>query len=386
MLETQLYFNYKDLFRAPRLALGRRALVILEALFLSYTVMLGMTYLGLLIEGNSFGSIWNDHHLLPTLMNCPMSGVGKYFTYLGRSISFILIVLGMTAVAKITIKEYKGNLFYSSKDGWNWALKNWFPVFFGPISIAIIISFFVILAAIMGWLSQWPVLDILVYGLLFVVFVPTAIFLAFSCLALISGLIMSPSIVAVAEEDTMGSMFGAYTLLWNQPVRFVGYLLIVSVSAFIGYHLLYLFVLSGFKFLEMVFGHSSIMGSSYLAITQVGQDLFSDFNLLPSYFAIPDCLVMACDPSEYVAPTLTQSITGVITGIITFLVILSVPAYAISTIATGLATSFIVLTKHKDDQDLIKRKDADERAEEEALKAEDEGEGEESAEESETPE
>jgi len=36
MLETQLYFNFKDLFRAPRLALGRRMLVMLEALFISY--------------------------------------------------------------------------------------------------------------------------------------------------------------------------------------------------------------------------------------------------------------------------------------------------------------------------------------------------------------
>ena len=49
---------------------------------------------------------------------------------------------------------------------------------------------------------------------------------------------------------------------------------------------------------------------------------------------------------------------------------LAVPAYALSTLATGFATSFVVLTKHKDNQDLIQRKDADERAEEEAAEAE----------------
>mgnify|MGYP004000360513 CR=1 FL=1 len=58
---------------------------------------------------------------------------------------------------------------------------------------------------------------------------------------------------------------------------------------------------------------------------------------------------------------------------------LAVPAYALATMATGFATSFIVLTKHKDDQDLIKRKDADERAEAEAAEAEEEAQAETSA-------
>ena len=372
MLETQLYFNFKDIFRAPRLALGRRTLVILEAFFAAYILQLIMTYIGLLAEGHSFGSIWNDFHLLPPLYSCPASGIGKFFVGLGRITSWLLIFLGMTAVAKITIKEYKGNLFYSSRDGWSWAFKNWFPVFFGPISIAIIISFFVLLATIMGWLAQWPVLDILIYGLMFVLFLPTALFLIFSCLALFAGILMSPSIVACAEEDTMGSMFGSYTLLWNQPVRFIGYTLIIFASAFVGYHLLYLFILLAFKFVHLVFGQDAVMGNVYFAIRQVGLDMFSDYNFLPSYFEIPSRLEIGSGSAAYIAPSITQSITGVMVGFVSLLAILSIPAYAISSIATGFATSFIVLTKHKDDQDLIKRKDADERAEDEAMKEEEE--------------
>ncbi|MCF7808624.1 MAG: hypothetical protein K9M49_08720 [Candidatus Marinimicrobia bacterium] len=368
MLETQLYFNFKDLFRAPRLAFGRRTLVILEALLASYVIQLILTYVALLAEGNSFGSIWNDFHLLPALFSCPASGIGKFFVGLGRISSLILVILGMTAVAKITIKEFKGNLFYSSKDGWRWAFNNWFPVFFGPISIAIIITFFVILAAFMGWLAQWPVLDILIYGLLFAIFLPTALFLVFSCLALLSGMIMSPSIVACAEEDTMGSMFGAYTLLWNQPVRMITYLAITLATAFIGYHLLYLFILLAYKFIHLVFGQDVLMGNAYLAIRQVGLDLFSDFNFLPSYFEVPNRLTISSGSAVYIAPSATQAISGVLVAFATLIAILSIPAYAISTLATGFATSFIVLTKHKDDQDLIKRRDADERAEEESAK------------------
>ena len=400
MLETQLYFNFKDLFRAPRLALGRRMLVMLEALFASWAVFVIFTYFALLADGHSFGSIWNDFHLFPPLFVYDVTGyLAKVFTVLSYVFAIIAIWLGFTAVSKITIKEYKGDLFYSSKDGWSWAFKNWFPVFFGPISIAIVVTFFVLLAAFFGWLSQWAVLDIIFYGLMFVIFVPTALFLTFSALALITGVFMSPGIVACAEEDTMGSMFGSYTLLWNQPVRLLGYTIMTLLAAMIGYQIFFIFILSAFKFIEMVFGHEMIMGDAYLAVKQVGMDLFGNYCFLPanlfahfnfdsSYLDIPACLgrvfepvasggcgggCSGCAPSApAISATLTQAISGVLVGFVTLLAHLAVPAYALATVATGFATSFIVLTKHKDDQDLIQRKDADERAEAEAAEAEEE--------------
>ncbi|NQV42175.1 MAG: hypothetical protein HQ506_07475 [Candidatus Marinimicrobia bacterium] len=401
MLETQLYFNFKDMFRAPRLALGRRMLVMLEALFLSYLVFVVLTYLALLVDGNSFGSIWSKYHLLPSCyVTASMGLFGRVLVSLSYVISGILIWLGLTSVAKITIKEYKGDLFYSSRDGWKWAAKNWFPVFFGPLSIGIIVGFFVLLAAVFGWLAQWPVLDIIFYGLFFVIFLPTALFLTFSALAFVVGLFMSPSIVACAEEDTMGSLFGSYTLLWNQPVRLLTYTVMTILAAMIGYQIFYLFILSGFKLIEMVFGHELVMGSAYIAVKQVGMDLFGNYSFLPSnIFAstchgsscllMPNCLSSIFEPvtagcggggcggcasaaPALVSATITQTISGVLVGLFSLLAHLAVPAYALATLATGFSTSFIVLTKHKDDQDLIKRKDADERAEAEAAEAEEE--------------
>ena len=383
MLETQLDFNFKDIFRAPRLALGRRMLVMLEAIFASYLVFVVFTYLALIINGNSFGSIWNSLHLFPVpLVNYASGLVARVLVSFSYVFAVLAIRLGFTAVAKITIKEYKGDLFYSSKDGWKWALKNWFPVFFGPISIAIVIGLFVLLAALFGWLAQWPVLDIIFYGLLFVIFLPTGLFLVFSALALLVGIYMSPAIVACAEEDTMGSMFGSYTLLWNQPVRLLSYTLLTLLAAFVGYHIFYFFMLSAFKTIDMVFGHEWIMGEAFLAVKQVGQDLFGSFSFLPSYYEIPNCLLPAatgcgsmggcggCASVPMVAPSITQAISGVIVGLVSLLGYFAVPAYALATLATGFSTTFIVLTKHKDDQDLIKRKDADERAEAEAAEAE----------------
>lgn len=372
MLETQLYFNFKDMFRAPRLALGRRMLVMLEALFGGYLVMLVFTYLALLIDGQSFGSIWADHHLLPPICLCGAGVLAKILLYLAYAVVFIFIYLGFTAVSKITIKEYKGDLFYSARDGWSWAVKHWFPVFFGPVSILIVIAFFLVLAAIFGWFAQWPVLDIIFYGLLFILFLPTAVFLAFSALSFLVSVIMSPSIVACAEEDTMGSMFGSYTLLWNQPLRFLTYLFIIIVISMLGYHIYGLFIFSGFKLLEMVFGHHWFMGEHFLAVKQVGVSLFGNYDFLPTYFDIPCCLDVVRESPD-VSTGVTATITGVLIGIISLLGFLSIPAYTLATLATGLATEFIVLTKFKDDDDLIKRKDEDERAEEEESAEDDEG-------------
>ena len=113
------------------------------------------------------------------------------------------------------------------------------------------------------------------------------------------------------------------------------------------------------------------MGDTYLAIKQVGLDLFGNFSFLPSYYEFPECLRAACVPTEgcggcssvaVASPSITQAISGVFVGVFSLLAYLAIPAYALATLGSGLATSFIVLTKHKDDQDLIKRKDADERA------------------------
>ena len=196
----------------------------------------------------------------------------------------------------------------------------------------------------------------------------------------------------------MGSMFGSYTLLWNQPVRLIGYTILIVIAAMIGYQIFYLFILSSFKFIEMVFGHEMIMGNAYIAVKQVGMDLFGNYSFLPpNIFAatchdsvcllMPNCLSSVFEPvaagcgggcggcastaPAVISATITQTITGVLVGLFTLLAHLAVPAYALATLATGLSTSFIVLTKHKDDQDLIKRKDADERGEAEAAEEED---------------
>ena len=373
MLKTVLHWNFKDVFRAPRLGLGKRMLVMLEANLIGYLVYLVLIYLGQMMDGQSFSQIWSQYALLPFMPFWELGPSTGIAGYVAAIVWFMFVYTGMGAVAKITIKEFKGDLFYSSNDGWKYALKKSFPIFMGPISILLVVAFFVILAGVFGWLAQWPVLDIILYGLLFVLFLPTAVFLIYSLFSFTVGALFSPSIVTCAEEDTMGSMFGSFTLLWNQPWRLILYTLLLLVLTFIGYHVLLVFLVLGFQFLEFVFGQSWLMGDTYFAVKSTVLSLFPNlgFNHVVCY---PNCVYgewmvtlqqMLVGNMHVVTGGVTTTITGVIVGIFSFIAMLMVPSYALSTFGSGLATIFIVLTKFKDDDDLIERKDEDERKEEE---------------------
>ena len=61
----KLHFNFKDIFRAPRVAFRLQKIWINGIGLLSgYLIFIVFTYLSLLIDGNSLSSIWQQSGLL----------------------------------------------------------------------------------------------------------------------------------------------------------------------------------------------------------------------------------------------------------------------------------------------------------------------------------
>jgi hypothetical protein len=61
-----LRFDYRDLFRSPRLAFSFQRLWIQSiGLFIGYAAYVILTYLSFLIGGESLGSVWLRFGLLP---------------------------------------------------------------------------------------------------------------------------------------------------------------------------------------------------------------------------------------------------------------------------------------------------------------------------------
>ena len=150
-----LYYDFRDLFRAPRLALsGKKIWIFIVGNlggFISYWLF---SYLSLVLSGMSFQDAIAKYGLYPCLFGNEAQWYGWALYYIGITTWMIFILLSATAVSRVTLKQLKGNDFFSSGDAWEYVEKHWHAVVFSPIAIAIIIFFFVLFAGIFSSLLR----------------------------------------------------------------------------------------------------------------------------------------------------------------------------------------------------------------------------------------
>ena len=69
-------------------------------------------------------------------------------------------VFEKTFIMTNIVKQLKGNDFYSSRDAWSFVFKHWKAVIFSPITISLIILFFLLFSGFFAALSYIPYLDL----------------------------------------------------------------------------------------------------------------------------------------------------------------------------------------------------------------------------------
>ena len=128
---VKLHFDYRDIFRAPRLALsGKKIWTFVVGNFIGYLGYLILTYIALLTAGTSISQSWEMFGLYPILVGFGVPWY-SYFIYCdGILFACIMVTLSCSAVSRITYKQLKGNDFYSSGDAWSYVKKHWHPVVF----------------------------------------------------------------------------------------------------------------------------------------------------------------------------------------------------------------------------------------------------------------
>ncbi len=69
MQPMKLYFDVRDIFRAPRLALsGKKIILFIQANLIGYFVYWTLNYLGAMVNGMSFSDAWSLYGLYPCLL------------------------------------------------------------------------------------------------------------------------------------------------------------------------------------------------------------------------------------------------------------------------------------------------------------------------------
>jgi len=366
-----LYFDIRDIFRTPRLALsGKKIWVHLVGLGLGWAIYLIFSYLALIANGQTITEIWNVHFLFPCLwnVNLPITWYAWSIYWVGLLFWVIIFFLASLAVSRITYKQLKGDEFYSSGDSIKYIKKHGAAVIMGPVSILIIMAFFIIMAIVAAWIAKWPVLDILFLGLPYLLYFIVAIFVVYTAIVFMVSLILAPSIVGTAEEDTMETVFQSYSTLWAQPWRLVFYeTLVVALGALATFIYSYAMIV-GYRFFNLIFGQSWLMGGKLSRISEQASSYIFGVNspLTPFISKIFNLFTPA---SLGMVRPLYLTSTDIITIVMLTLALLiiggSAIAYLLSNFSVGQSLIYIILRRKKDDEDLVERKDEDELEEEE---------------------
>ncbi|MBU4444413.1 MAG: hypothetical protein L6422_00835 [Candidatus Marinimicrobia bacterium] len=366
-----LYFDIRDIFRAPRLALsGKKTWVHLVGLAMGWAIYLILSYLALIINGQSITEIWNAHFLFPCFwnVNLPIAWYAWVIYCVGILSWVIIFMLASLAVSRITYKQLKGDEFFSSGDSYEYVKKHGTAVIMGPVSILLIMVFFIVMAIIAAWIAKWPVLDILFLGLPYLLYFVVAVFVVYTAVVFIISLILAPSIVGNAEEDTMETVFQSYSTLWAQPWRLVLYEAVICALGLVATYIYAYIMIFSYRFFNLVFGQSWLMGGKLSRISEQASSYIFGINSPLTPFISRIFNIYTPASLGIVKPlylTTTDVITIVLITVALFVIGGTVLAYLLTNFSIGQSLIYVILRKKKDDENLVERKDEDELEEEE---------------------
>jgi hypothetical protein len=378
----KLYFDVRDIFRSPRLGLsGKKIWVFLSANLIGFIEYWTLTYISLMMAGLSFTETWTRFGLYPCLYGTPANWWSWLIYWIGIIFWFYAIFLACTAVSRITYKQLKGNEFYSAGDSINFVKKHWRPVVFTPISLILILTFFLLMAIVFALVGKIPILGEILFAIPFLFYFFGSVFTIYTTFVLLTSLFYTPAIVGSYEDDTMGTVFQSYSITWSQPWRIIAYHLVLLPIMGMGFYIFKWFWLSGFKLINGVFGMDWLMGEKLRKIVSWAADVVTPsaiFNF-SSYFHLSfKSLSTDAQPWEFTLPyasnlSASEYFAGGILAFFFFILILSVFSYALSILSVGETIMFVLFRNKSDAENLLERLDEDDEDDEDDPSTENEG-------------
>ena len=365
---TQFYFDVRDVFRAPRLALSAKKILLqFVGLVAGYVGYLVFTYLAFVASGLACSETWKYHGLFP-LSDFPfvswyswaIFGVGVFW-------AVICWLLASTMVGKVTYEQLKGDDFYSSKEAFRFLKKHWAPAFLSPLSLLVFIAFLIICGVIIGLLGKIPYIGELGIGIFYLI----PLFAAGLCLAYVIfvffvSLLTAPAVVATLKEDTFETLVQIFSTLWNQAWRFFAYTGLIGVMSKVG---MFVFGYFSFRAIQLVNASCGVFmkekladiteeALSYVTIPEHILDYFSNiFAGIDFGFHLPEI-----GPGIYL--NWSGQIAAFLIAISLIIVIFMVLSYGLAIISSGQTVTYIILRRKKDDENLLERKTESEEEEE----------------------
>ena len=365
---TKFYFDVRDVFRAPRLALsGKKILLQFMGLLVGYLGYLLFTYLAFLSSGSSFSETWEYHGLFP-LSDFPFTEWYSWAIFVfGCLIALLCWLLASTMVGKVTYEQLKGDDFYSSKEAFRFLKKHFGPAFLSPLSMLAFIAFLIICGIIVGLLGKIPYIGEIGVGIFYLIpLFAAALCLAYVVFMFFLSLLLAPAVVATLKEDTFETIVQIFSTVWSQAWRYFVYTGLVGVMSKLGIFIFGYFSFRAVQFIHLTCGVfmkdklSDITEEalSYITIPQHLLDYFSNiFAGINFRFHLPEI-----GPGIYL--NWSGEISAFLIAISLIFIIFMVLSYGLAIISTGQTLTYIILRKKKDDENLLERKTETEEEEE----------------------
>jgi hypothetical protein len=357
---TKFYFDIRDIFRAPRLALsGKKILLQFMGLLIGYLGFLLFSYIAFLSAGSSFKETWQYHGLFP-VSGFPFIHWYSWVIFgIGGLFALVCWLLASAMVGKITYEQLKGDDFYSSKEALRFLKRNWAPVLLSPFSLLAFIAFLIICGIIVGLLGKIPYVGEIGFGIFYLIpLFAAALFLAYVIFIFVFSLLLAPAIVATTKEDTFETIVQTFSVIWNQAWRYFLYTGLLGVMAKVG---IFIFGYFSFRAVQLINFSCGILMTdklsdvfeealSYITIPTHLLNYFS--NIFPGIkfsFSLPEI-----GPGVYL--NWSGEISAFIIGISLIFILFMVMSYGLAILSSGQALTYIILRKKKDDENLLERK------------------------------
>lgn len=369
------YFDFRDLFLAPRAGLsGKKIWVASLGLLIAHLGYAVFTYLARLATAMTLSGIWTTQGLWPVPSFAQYAWPGWTLQLLGFGFAAIVLLLTATAVSSLAYQQFKGDDFYSSVDAWSFARSRWVALVLAPLVIVSLLGFLVGAGMLLGLIGKIPMIGPLVVALHMPLVILFGMIAALSALVFFTHFALGPAIIGTTSGDAMDVLVQLFSCAWSQPWRFLTYQFLLKLIAVFSVHVLVIFVICGFWISRWII--APVMGSSFPQMLQIGYD-FARFrcpvtsttcalaqeNLgLDLTSRLPD-LQQRCLDTLFAADLTGASgavtTAGHIFGGILFLGIIAVTGYFFATWFSGQTIIYLNLRKQKDGEDLLEYNEDD---------------------------
>ena len=358
----KFYYNYKDILKAPRIALGPQRLFLgTLSLALAHIIYFTFSYLALWAQGTDIHQAWLRFGLLPLPLSGEPSLLPKTIALLAVLLSLIVLLAGNTALARSAYMSLRKNFFYTSHQALEFARSKTKSVLGVYLTYIFLILPFIAGALIMSAIGSFYGFGDILISLGTLVYIFAGLILLFVTLSMLISFFLAPAIVAAREEDGFGAAVECMRLLWGEPWRLVGYGVLTVVLALV-FTFVFVFaikvglIIYSILFLPLMHSLAPLLDN---ALAYMQQSLGGLDPLLRSLFGEEGARYFYLK-KNYMPIELPLSRTLASMIIYFFLMITAYMSlgYLVSIINSALVTSVVIFDHHLTDTDLLSRPDS----------------------------